>query len=70
VTPRGTSRNDAVIDTRRLESYIGVLCGQVLVIVNWDRFEILRLEDLVTIETPDIIDPVTPGQYLSARVLT
>ena len=47
-----------------------VLRGQILVIVNRDRFQILRLEDLVTIQTSKIIDPVTPGQDLSARMLT
>jgi hypothetical protein len=33
-------------------------------------FEVLRLEHLIAIQTSDVIDPVTPRQYLGSGMLT
>ena len=42
----------------------------IVVVVNGYAFQIFGLENLVAVQTADIIDPVTPGEDFSARMLT
>jgi hypothetical protein len=42
----------------------------IVVVVNGYALQIFGFENLVTVQTADIIDPVTPGENFSARMLT
>jgi hypothetical protein len=44
--------------------------GLFFLILNFHRLEIFIFEDLAAIETFNVIDPVSTGDYLGARVLT
>ena len=42
----------------------------IVVVVNRYAFQVFGFKDLVTVQAADIIDPVTPCENLSARMLT
>jgi hypothetical protein len=42
----------------------------LVVLFGVDRFEIFGLENLSTVETLDIVDPVAAGDYLGSVMLT
>jgi hypothetical protein len=42
----------------------------LFILINWNRVEILGLEDLVAIEAPNVVDPITPIKKLGSLVLT
>jgi len=44
--------------------------GLFFLILNFHGLEIFVFEDLAAIETFNVIHPVSPGDYLGARVLT
>ncbi len=42
----------------------------LFVFLHFGGFEILGFEDLMTVETLDVIDAISPGNHLGALVLT
>ena len=46
------------------------MAGLFFLILNFHGFKIFGLEDLAAIETFNVVDPVSAGDNLGARVLT
>jgi hypothetical protein len=49
---------------------MSVLGRLIVVVVNRYALQVFGFKDLVTVQASDIIDPVTPCENLSARMLT
>ena len=46
------------------------MVGLFFLLLDFDGFKVFSLEDLMAIETFNVIDPVSAGDDLGARVLT
>ncbi|MGH9614281.1 MAG: hypothetical protein ACRD4P_14505, partial [Bryobacteraceae bacterium] len=43
---------------------------RIVLVIDRNGLEVFRLENLIAVQTPDVIDPITPREDLCAVMLT